>query len=297
MTGVKQGCPFSPILFNLTIQGLLLGLDETDAGYELSDGSRIKYLAYADKLCILANDKFDIQQMISRMEEFTKRSNLQFNTSKCASLSCINSKSTKYVESFSPKLMSEYKYLGVQTGRTNLSSLTDLKSILLKESEIIAKSLLSDWQKIEAINIFVLSKAQYHLRASTPYRTWAQSIDKQIRKILKQSLKLPKRTTTSFLYTANRHRGVGLQSLEDDLDIDRVIHFFKCLISPDQTVSQCAWVQLNQVISKRTNNKNPTPEDIASFLNTPPPPRETTKCDDVQHMVHCEEITSEIQPI
>ena len=52
MTGVKQGCPLSPILFNLTIQGLLLGLDEIDAGYELSDGSRIKYLAYADDLCI-----------------------------------------------------------------------------------------------------------------------------------------------------------------------------------------------------------------------------------------------------
>ena len=35
MTGVKQGCPFSPILFNLTIQGLLLGLDEIDMYFQM----------------------------------------------------------------------------------------------------------------------------------------------------------------------------------------------------------------------------------------------------------------------
>ena len=153
---------------------------------------------------------------------------------------------------------------------------------MLKETEIIAKSPLSDWQKIEAINIFVISKAQYHPRASTPYRTWAQSIDKQIRKILKPSLKLPKRTATSFLYSANKHGGVGLRSLEDDLDTARVTHFFKCLTSPDQVVTQCAWSQLSQVVIRRTNNKTPTAEDIASFLNTPPPPKESTRCSDVQ---------------
>ena len=33
---------------------------------------------------------------------------------------------------------------------------------------------------------------------------------------------------------------------------------------------------------KHTKNKDPTAEDIASFLNTPPPPKESTKCSDVQ---------------
>ena len=34
--GVKQGCPLRPLLFNLTIQGLVTGLDKMDAGYTFS---------------------------------------------------------------------------------------------------------------------------------------------------------------------------------------------------------------------------------------------------------------------
>lgn len=231
-TGVKQGCPLSPLLFNLTIQGMLLGLDEVDAGYEFADGNRIKYLAYADDLCIMDHNKDGIERMIEMMEEFTRWAHLCFNTSKCASISAINHRTRMYVEPYSPMLNNQaipalkwderHKYLGIQIGRTRLSSLTELKDTILAEAELIATSLLADWQKVEAINIFVLSKARYHLRASTPHRTWTQSIDKKIRQILKPQLKLPRRTTSSLFYTANRHGGVGLNSLEDSLDVARV---------------------------------------------------------------------------
>lgn len=257
-TGVKQGCPLSPLLFNIAIQGMLTGIDqEVDAGYEFQDGSKIRYLAYADDLCIAAHTKNDINRMISRIEDFTNWAGLRFNTSKCASLSAINSKTRKYVESFSPTLNNQpivalkweerYKYLGVQIGRTKLSTLSGLKDTIIAETDLIAKSPLADWQKIEAINIFVLSKAQYHLRASTPFRTWAKSIDTAIRKILKPKLKLPRSTTSSLLYTANRFGGIGLSSLEDDLDVARVTQLYKCLTSPDHIVKQCAWNQLRQV--------------------------------------------------
>ena len=121
----------------------------------------------------MAHEKQDIESMIE-IEEFTDWAQLKFNTSKCASL---NSQSRKYVESYSPildgkpvpalKWEQTYKYLGVQFGRTRISTLTDLSKTILAEAELIAKSLLADWQKVEAINIFVLAKAQYHLLAST----------------------------------------------------------------------------------------------------------------------------------
>ena len=161
-----------------------------------------------------------IEHMIKKMREFADWANLTFNISKCASLSAINNKSRKYVESYSPNFGNQailalnweerYKYLGVQVGRERLTTLTDLKTTILKELERIAESLLTDWQKIEAVNIFSMSKTNYRLRASTPYSTWARSLDRKIRHILKPHIKLPRHTTNHFLYTPNRNGGVGL---------------------------------------------------------------------------------------
>ena len=82
---------------------MLIDLDTVDAGYKLPDGSSIKYMAYTDDLCIVDNDIEGINAMIHKIEEFSNWAQLQFNTSKCASLSMMSSKSRKYVESFSPK--------------------------------------------------------------------------------------------------------------------------------------------------------------------------------------------------
>lgn len=268
---------------------MLTGLDQLNTGYKFEDGKKIQYLAYADDLCIASQSKTEIEDMINKMEEFTNWAQLKFNAAKCSSLSAINSRRHKYVESYSPTLNNEsipalkwedrYKYLGTEFGRSRDSTLNSLKSTLLKEAELIANSLLTDWQKIEAINIFVLSKANYHLRASTPYRIWARSIDNKIRKILRPRLKLPRSTTTPFFYTATHHGGMGLYSVEDSLDVARVTQFYKCLTSPDKFVRNCAWSQLQEVVWRRTKTNSPSPEVIQNFLNDPPAAQEGTKGD------------------
>ena len=75
----------------------------------------------------------------------------------------------------------------------------------------------------------------------------------KLRNIIKSALsvKLPRHTTNSFLYTANRYGGLGLYSMEDNLDVARITQFFnKCLTSPDDIVKHCAWTQLSQVVGK-----------------------------------------------
>ena len=99
--GVKQGCPLSPLIFNLVIQGMLIGLDNANAGYAFSDQLRLKYLAYADDLCIIGTTKDEIHTMMNTIEKFCAWAQLEFNVDKCAALSMINSKPRKYVESFS----------------------------------------------------------------------------------------------------------------------------------------------------------------------------------------------------
>ncbi len=46
---------------------------------------------------------------------------------------------------------------------------------------------LTDWQKIDAINTFTLSKLKYHLSTSALNTTWASKLDADIRKKIKRS--------------------------------------------------------------------------------------------------------------
>ncbi len=166
----------SPLLFNLVLEGILLQLEKVDEGYRFQGGATVRALAYADDLCIIRTSKQGINHMLSLIYRFFQWAGLSINPSKCAVLSTINRNNRKYVEPFQPtmgpdlipalKWVDHYKYLGVQMGRQRLGSRGELEEEILRGVETISSSLLADWQKVKAANIFVLSKANYYLDAA-----------------------------------------------------------------------------------------------------------------------------------
>ena len=59
-----------------------------------------------------------------------------------------------------------YRYLGEQVGRMRLGGADELSNEILGVVDKILQSKLTDWQKLDAINLFALSKATYHLSTS-----------------------------------------------------------------------------------------------------------------------------------
>ena len=63
--GVAQGCSLSPILFSVFINGLLKEVEQAGLGVELSDGSTIGGMLFADDFVGVSNSEEELQRLIN----------------------------------------------------------------------------------------------------------------------------------------------------------------------------------------------------------------------------------------
>ena len=79
--GLKQGCPLSPLLFNIYINDLVKYLDNETDTLKLQ-GSPISHFLYADDLVLLSTSKDGLQKNLDRLNTFAEDKDLTINTSK-----------------------------------------------------------------------------------------------------------------------------------------------------------------------------------------------------------------------
>ena len=94
-------------------------------------------------------------------------------------------------------------------------------------------TILTDWQKIDAIKRFTKPQLHYKLWTLLPSRSWAKDVDRSLRTALKKGLRLPGRTISDFefLYCYQDDGGLGVPSIEDEMDITLVSQAFKFLVN------------------------------------------------------------------
>ena len=278
--GVKQGCPLSPILFNIVLEGLLKHLSTNKAGYRMA-GHTINSLAYADDVCVVASDKAEMQSLLDQCEEFASWAQFVFNTKKCGSLCLSNKGSPIYVDHlFTPHLGTEvipaltwadrYKYLGCPTGayRTTANVLNELRDSLLRDSEVVFSSLLAEWQKLDAFRRFLFPRLCFALKVIFPGVIWCRKLDTSIRTIIKRGLR--QRTCTKYLYLSQRLGGMGIPCAEDESHVVRAAQAFKFLgDTRDPRIRDVALHQLGETMRKRASHLDPSKhDDMAEFLNS-----------------------------
>ncbi|CAI2733768.1 unnamed protein product [Schistosoma spindalis] len=84
-SGVRQGCPISPFLFNFAIDDILETalMDVSNGGVDLLPGERLLDLEYADDIVLLCENAHDMQSALNQLAVNVRRYGMCFVPSKC----------------------------------------------------------------------------------------------------------------------------------------------------------------------------------------------------------------------
>ena len=280
--GVKQGCPISPILFNLTTELLIRVVqsrcnENSDIAFKLH-GSPIYVLAYADDLVLVSRTRDGLQTLLDDVSAAANILNLSFRSDKCASLSLTcgkreQSRVSNLVFSVQdgniPVLLKEesYRYLGVPIGL--LYDATDMNSItnkLIKDLEKIRDSLLAPWQKLDAVRTFIQPCITYALRTCPVSRNSLKTYRSKLIDVLRSICNLPKRATTHYFFAARTVGGLGLQDPFDERHVQSIVHAVKILSASDHLIKNISNGQLTSVVY-RCFHRQLSDDEVDAFLS------------------------------
>ena len=196
--GVRQGCPLSPLLFNLAIEPIK-AVSQQNQGYPIN-GQEVSILAYADNLVLISNEEEKLQQLLNLTGHIADNIGLAFKPTKCATftLDCRNGHSclaTTYTiqgkEMLSLQETEAYRYLGKPTGYHVDANPRETIGKINKELELVHHSLLAPWQKIDAMSTFITPKIDFALRTGVIEKKHLTQTDKLTKRCAKSWMNLP----------------------------------------------------------------------------------------------------------
>ena len=288
LSGVKQGCPLSPIIFNLTIDLILRAIKRSASHIGPAKVHDIPFsvLAYADDLVVISRKKDRLQKLLNAASSTATDLGLSFRPDKCASISltCSNSSGSSFeLNEFIvqnkpiPPLDREnpYKYLGVPIGLIHdPDNVSDLVQDLIRDLESIEKSLLAPWQKLDMIRTFLQPSLTFALRAGFPRNDNLLVYRSHLVAAVRRICVLPTRASTSYIFAHKRVGGLGLLDPTLEADVQAIIHAVKMLSCPDPTVRNIANAEVNQTV-RLAARSNPTPALKSKYLSSLPDDRLT----------------------
>lgn len=126
--GVRQGCPLSPILFNIYINDLDDEIRKKgEGGTALNSNTKIFTLIYADDLVLVAENGEDLNRMLKSLQKWTDKNKMEVNISKSKIMIFRNggkrkAENWKYKEE-ELEVVGEFNYLGFWFSTRNRYSL------------------------------------------------------------------------------------------------------------------------------------------------------------------------------
>ncbi len=115
--GLKQGCPLSPLLFNLYINNFASYLTDLGENNIMLGKEKISHFFYADDLVILAESKEKLQTKLDQLAKFAKDKDLTVNADK-SKVMIFNRAGRRIIQPFTIngediEVVQSFTYLGV----------------------------------------------------------------------------------------------------------------------------------------------------------------------------------------
>ena len=91
--GRRQGCPLSPLLFNIVPEVLAIAIREEKEIKGIQIGKEVKLSLFADDMILyIANPKDNIRKLLELISEFSKVAGYKMNTQKSLAFLYTNNK-------------------------------------------------------------------------------------------------------------------------------------------------------------------------------------------------------------
>ena len=209
---LRQGDPFSCLLFVIQLDILLCAIDTSCMGYQLKDGNKVSAMAYADDICTFHSTEDDAQNTISLCGEFFRLNNQKVNPRKSL-IKKINVEREIEVIIYGKALptvegQSCSRYLGVwlQSDGGIQSSRRKLDELLARFRNLLQTKTCSVYIRSKLVNMVLFPK-MLHILGNMCWRQ--QDLDKYEKKV--KNL-ISKDADISMIFGSTSEGGMGIKS-------------------------------------------------------------------------------------
>ena len=136
-SGTRQGCPLSPVVFNIVLEVLATAIREEKETKGIRVGKEVKLSLFADdRILYTENPKDSIRKLLELISEFSKVARYKINTQKSlAFLYTNNEKLEREIKESIPFTIAtkRIKYLGINLPKETKEPYTENYKTLMKE--------------------------------------------------------------------------------------------------------------------------------------------------------------------
>ncbi|XP_054727618.1 uncharacterized protein T26G10.4-like [Anastrepha obliqua] len=211
-----------------------------------------------------------------KVEAEAKKIGLRFNPGKCATLH-LRGKGGKQRAVPTEFFMGDepvkalqagqaYQHLGIPTGYQVRQTPVATIEQLITDVRTVDDSLLTPWQKLDAVATFILPRLDFVMRGAQVRKAGLTAADKVIKRAGKRWLNLPQRASPEVVIIPPYRGGGGLLPLADLADVLTVAHAFRMLTCADGSVSALARKTLSDTVQRKLK-RPPVQQDIAEYLS------------------------------